>query len=362
MDAKNLADYISQAQAAAVNAWEEQPLRQLSYRQVPADVLGPHAWLLEADAKITWTNWFVDGLIDRTPYVLNRNLRYAQLYVEIQKQLRDLYPSLPVDEIRMAASVLSDLAWDDISRRRNSARIKLSREEREELWFAAEPQPRCYLCGYMFADRARDRYLNRGTASRIEREDLPLLVDFTRPRGLLVRDVSIEVDHVAAVAGGGQSHPSNLKLSCGWCNRVKSDRTSLYAAPATFAGSMYVQGLGRISLPQPLWILRIVATRGRCEHPSGCTATLQSHELFVAPRNIDAMLNPVNCRVYCAEHDPWSTLRFVGRNSVLRLFVSVTVLLAVAAGRSGFWAHVSTAGAWAVRPQAEAAWCKESLA
>jgi hypothetical protein len=314
LDAKNLADYVSHAQEMAVNGWQEESLRRFSYRQIPSDVLGSHAWLLEADTRITWTSWFVDGLIDRTRYIRNRALKYAQLYVEMQQQLRDLYPSLPVDEVRMAASALSDLAWEDISRRRDIARTTLSRLEREELWFSAEPNPRCYLCGYLFTPQARDRYLERGAAPRLEVEDLPLLVDFTRPRGLRVRDVAIEIDHVTAVAAGGPSHPSNLRLACGWCNRVKGDRATLYAAPATFAGAIHVRDLGLVSVPQPLWVLRIVATRGRCEHPGGCSATLQSHELFVAPRNLDGMLNPVNFRIYCAEHDPWSTMRFVGRN------------------------------------------------
>lgn len=318
MDAKTLADYVSYAQEAASNGWREQSLRQFSHRQMPPDVLGSHAWLLEADARMTWTSWFVDGLIDRSRYVHNRRLGYPQLYVEIQRQLRDQNPDLPVDEVRMAASALSELAWEDIVRRRDIGRSSPSRSDREELWFAAEPHPRCYLCGYPFTARARDRYLERRAARPLTPEDLPLLVDFTRPRGMVTRDLGVEIDHVTAVSAGGRSYLANLRLACGWCNMVKGDRGTLYDAPATFAGTMRIRDLGLVSLPQPLWVLRIVATRGRCEHPSGCSATLQSHELYVAPRNLDGMLNPANCRIYCSNHDPWATIRFIGRDTMPR--------------------------------------------
>jgi len=316
LDARTLADYVGYAQEAVLNVWREQSLRGLSHRQIPSSVLGPHAWLLEADARLTWTSWYVDGLVDRSRYVYDRSLGYSRLYAEMQGQLHDQNPGLPVDEVRMAASALSELAWEDIVKRRDIARGSLSKSDREELWYAAEPDPRCYLCGYLFTPLARDRYLERRSARSVTLEDLPLLVDFTRPRGLVVRDLAVEVDHVTAVSAGGRSYLGNLQLACGWCNKVKSNLETLYDVPATFAGAMPVHGLGIVSLPRPLWVLRIVATRGRCEYSKGCSATLQDNELYIAPYNLNGMLNPVNCRIYCQEHDPWSTIRFIGRDAM----------------------------------------------
>jgi hypothetical protein len=303
---------------AATNAWQQLPLHRLASRQTPPDILGQYAWLLEADVAMTWMGWFIDGLVDRKRYIATQDLGYAHLYAKVQEELRERDSILPIDELRKAAAALSEFAWEDILRRRNASRRAIPESARRELWFTAEPSPRCYLCGYLFTIQARDRYLDRGKARGLTKADLPLLVDFTRPRGLVPRDMAVEVDHTAAVAAGGGNQLENLRLACGWCNRTKGARDRLYDAPATCAGTITLRALGAVSIPQPLWVLRVVATRSRCEHSSGCSAKLESHELFLAPRNLRGELNPINCAVYCAEHDPWVTDRYVGHSSVPR--------------------------------------------
>jgi len=314
MDVQALAEYLVSTHNASNDAWSEPALRQLSNRRVPQEVVGTQAWLLEADARLTWTRWFVDGLINQARYVRDENLGYSHLYFDAQEQLQLQLPTVPLDELRLAAKAVAELAWDEISRRRKLGRQRISQQVREDLWFAAEPSPRCYLCGYLFDAHARERLLGREESVR-RPATLPMLVDFTRPRGVSVRDITVEVDHVAPVSSGGQTMQTNLRLACGWCNRVKSNRTSLYEASALIAGTIVTRELGKVAVPQPLWVLRIVATRGRCEHPSGCLARLDSHELYIAPRNLSGTLNPVNALVYCAEHDPWATARLVGRST-----------------------------------------------
>jgi hypothetical protein len=314
LDVFSLLDYMKYIRVASNDSWNESPLRRLAQHQVPSDLLGRQSWLLEADARMTWANWYIDGLINQTRYVQNDHLGYASLYTEIRQQLVEQDPLTPIDEISNAATAISELAWENISRRREVMRRRISLETREQLWFASEPSPRCYLCGYLFSALARDRYLRRDGSHRAVTWELPLVVDFTRSRGLVTRDLTIEIDHVTPVASGGETHIANLRLACGWCNRTKGSRGNLYDAPAATADVIQVRDIGNVSIPQPLWILRVVATRGRCEHPSGCTATLMDHELFVTPRNLDGTLNPVNCLVYCKVHDPWAIVRYVGRD------------------------------------------------
>lgn len=316
MDAQELSNYLSQAHAAFNNAWERDLLRSLSVLQTPQNVLGSQAWLLEADVRVTWTQWFIDSLVSRSRYIEDLNLRYSHLYFDVHRQLQIKYPHVPADELREAARVVSELAWEDINRRREIRRRSIPRQVREDLWLAAEPSPRCYLCGYLFTSQARDRLLRR-TAGRNVAYELPLLVDFARPRGLRERDLGIEVDHVSPVSMGGLTSLENLRLACGWCNRVKSDRRSLYEAPAGMVRRVSIRGLGTVAVPQPLWVLRMVAIRGRCEHSSGCTAKLDTHELFIAPGNLAGTLNPVNTLIVCSDHDPWASSRYVGRRSLL---------------------------------------------
>ncbi|MFI9633598.1 HNH endonuclease [Nocardia sp. NPDC051929] len=171
-----------------------------------------------------------------------------------------------------------------------------------------EPEPRCYLCGYCFKDSARDRFLGRP----IDRPEPLALVDFVRPRGRTSRDLCIEIDHVTPLAAGGNNEVENLRLACGWCNRVKSSHTNLFDTTSWALGKINHPTLGVVAIPQPLWVLRFVATRGRCESPTGCSARLANSEIFVAPRRRGGALTPTNLAAFCQRHDPWATERYIG--------------------------------------------------
>ena len=243
-------------------------------------------------------------------------LAYAHVYADALGRLRQRAPDVPLDEVQAAARSIAGYAWRDIERRRLRRRKGISRDTRRNLWFAAEPAPRCYLCGYLFPDWARDRLLGESGLGTSGSFVPPLIVDFTRPRATQ-RDFAIEVDHVTSVAVGGGSYEGNLRLACGWCNRVKSDRRNLYDAPAGYTGAVTLADLGHMPVPQPLWVLRLVATRGRCEAASDCTAAVHNSELFVAGRPGTVVLNPTSALVCCPDHDPWRTARYVGRTAVV---------------------------------------------
>ena len=220
-----------------------------------------------------------------------------------------------MDELRLAARAISEMVWDDIARRRLAGRRAIPQQIREDLWFAAEPEPRCYLCGYRSARRLATAYSDAMGAGWLMSSQC-----WSTSRG--------HADSTPATCRsrwttshrwpGGATAAFNLRLACGWCNRVKSDRSSLYDAPARSQTVVTTRDLGDVAVPQPLWVLRIVATRGRCEDPTGCPARLDTHELFIAARSPSVTITPVNALVFCSNHDPWASARYVGSTSLAR--------------------------------------------
>ena len=125
----------------------------------------------------------------------------------------------------------------------------------------AGPEPRCWICGYQFEQWAVDRFLRSKSVSN--KPSLPLFVDYMRPQGLRARDFYVETDHVMPIAEG-VDEVDNLRLACGWCNAHKGDRTSLYDVGAKPLIVPHMRR-GKTSAPRPFWVVRLLATRRRCE-------------------------------------------------------------------------------------------------
>ena len=145
---------------------------------------------------------------------------------------------------------------------------------------------------------------------------LPAFVDFVKPSGLIVRDHSIEIDHVFPVARGGREG-HNLRLICGWCNSAKGDRCSLYdvsSRPIAFCHPRR----GRMTVPRPFWVVRLLAIHPTCEWtgPGGCTQSTRTAELTVYGLHTAGSMNPSNLRVTCFEHHPLGHERLVARNCI----------------------------------------------
>ena len=113
------------------------------------------------------------------------------------------------------------------------------------------------------------------------------------------------------MAAGGEDD-ENLAFACGWCNSQKGARLTLYDIGADDVVLKHPK-LGRISVPRPFWIVRLLAIRGRCEWPGGCAKTTENSELTVAPRWVRGTMNPMNLQLTCAEHDPLGDNRLVSR-------------------------------------------------
>ena len=198
--------------------------------------------------------------------------------------------------------------------REKPRRVALSRAQRHQLLELAGTTPRCWLCGAEFSVVAVENFRFR----RRKELNLPLYVDVLKPRGLLPRDLKIEADHVIPFSKGG-GEGDNLRLACGWCNNHKSSYTSIYdveGQPKALRAKLNEV----TALPQPLWIVRLLATVRRCEHPEGCDQSVDNARMTIAPMTEGGVMNPANLRVTCYEHDPFVGSRLRPHSEVLEIW------------------------------------------
>lgn len=283
--------------------WDEATVRDLATKIAPQGLGGTSGWLLRGDANYLWARWFLEALADPLPYLDGRK-QYPHLYQRVSAALAADAGHLPADERAELARGLAKLLWQEIRGRAVSQRVNTDRETRIFLW---DLYPRCWVCGAAFSEWARADFLHEESGT--DRRTLPF-VDFYKPRGLTLNDLRIEVEHVVPNSAGGTSEIHNLRLSCGWCNRAKSNRTLIYDAEGATRNRRHPT-LGIVSVPQPFWVVRFLAMRGRCEDVSGCSMRTTTDELTVAPRNIYGAPNPANLIVVCREHDPLRDVRLV---------------------------------------------------
>ncbi len=244
-------------------------------------------------------------------------MQRLKILAAVLRRVKRLYPE--ADDLRRRALTerITDHIYPEIERlRTGNARDTANKVVRMSL-LAERTPARCYLCGFAFSEEARDAFL------RVNGRDapvLPLLVDVFRPR-LKLRDISIEVEHVVPVAASGHGQ-DNLRLACGWCNKHKSSRVSLYEAPFMAPRVVrYAVGPHELhELPNPFWSIRILALRGRCQHQEGCARTAKDAELFLTLADWAGSPNPTNLLVHCEEHDPLVLYRMRDRAEVAALW------------------------------------------
>ncbi|MGY1746751.1 HNH endonuclease [Blastococcus sp. SYSU D00695] len=304
-----LGDFIESALETDSLVWDEGGVRDLAAKIAPASLGGVTDWLLRGDVNHLWARWFLEGLADPLPY-LEGGQQYAHLYKRVSDALAVDAGQLPADERVQLASRFAKLLWRQIDRLKVGRRVVADRETRLFLW---ELYPRCWVCGAEFSAWARAAFLGEGSDAE---PWIPPFVDFYKSRGVKLFDLRIEVEHVVAHSSGGSSFLHNLRLACGWCNRAKSSRALLYDAEGTPRIRKHPT-LGWVSVPQPFWVVRFLAMRGRCEHPSGCAARTSSDELTVAPRHIHGAPNPANLMVVCRDHDPLRDVRLVASKQLM---------------------------------------------
>lgn len=313
MLAGDLAHFLRDTLANPSARWSGAALEHVARLHVPDAILGGRTSLLRADLHTLWAQWFLESICDLEMFA-HRNVGYAFIVQEVTRRVPLLLGHVPERDRLALTSEISQLLDREIRRRRGVHRSPIDREQRAQLWEQNSDDPRCWVCGYQFAEWAIDRFLSVESPHDWK---LPEFIDFAKPSGLHKRDLSIEVDHVVPVARGG-TNDDNLRLICGWCNSAKGARQSLYdvdGIPSTFQHPQR----GRMTIPRPFWVVRLLVTHPRCEFsgPGGCDQTSANTELTVCAWHVAGSMNPSNLRVTCSEHHPLGHERLVAREWLL---------------------------------------------
>lgn len=305
--------FLKGAVATPENKWLATALGEIARLHVPDVVLGRRAHLLRADLNMLWAQWFVESICDPEVFVESEN-GYAFIVRAVMSRLNELVQGAPEAESKDLVRYLAQTVAHEVDRRKQKRRVVLDRDIKGIILDRCGSQPRCWICGYAFTDWAVDRFLG---SERRTPPALPAFVDLAKPSGLLVRDLTIEIDHVLPVNQGGREGP-NLRIACGWCNNHKSDRCSLYDVHG-LPLIVWHPRRGKLSAPRPFWVVRVLGIRQQCEWPGvgGCSRTTETTELTVCAWNGAGAMNPTNLRVTCWEHHPLEHERLVSRDLVL---------------------------------------------
>lgn len=316
MSLARVSQYVADMSHDPSSMWRQDDLLALSKTPPPESMLKRNDIVLRADAYALWFRWFIEGLCNPLRYI-DESKTILDVFVDTKARIDNLYANEPQDERGELAKRITTHVMAEVNRHRQIMRINASKEQKRELIDSAVGVPRCWMCGFAFSQAAIDKFLLKPIRDEVV---TPQFVDILRPRGLYPRDVSIEVEHIVPVAAGGGG-ANNLALACGWCNKSKGARTSIYDAGARAPRAMFRLGEHTWhELPHPFWTVRLLAMRRRCEHIDGCTATADNSELFIAPADHRGSPIPNNLHIFCSTHDPYASTRFYGRESARRIW------------------------------------------
>jgi len=284
---------------------------------MPLSSVSTNESVIRGDAHAVWFRWLTEGICSPSRYI-EESRTVTHVFADAKARIDFIYGATEsLDKREEFANLVARYVMGEVHRLRNLKRVGASRALKMELLESAINDPRCWLCGYKFSSLAIDRFMGKSMDENIAGLNF---VDVLRPRGLQGVDLSIQIEHVKPVSSGGAGG-DNLALACGWCNRHKSAKTSLYDANMRSPRAGYrLGGETWYELPHPFWSVRIAAVRRQCEHIQGCSRTLDTDELFVSPVSKSGAPNPSNLKVYCREHDPYSAFRFQARTEVSRIW------------------------------------------
>jgi hypothetical protein len=297
------AEFVECALGEPGQQWTARGLADLASRSVPEAMLGANVNLLRADVYRLWARWFSETVAD--PRQFPEEFDYATVYAQTRNVVNELWRDFPEDERNRFAVRLARLRMEEL-KREEVARQPFSIADKLAVLWAAGPEPRCWICGYRFPGWALEKFEGKSYTFPGPEQFL----DRFMPR-LKQRHYQIEIDHVVPVHGGG-TNKDNLRLACGWCNLAKREMVSVYDV-RSHPQEPVVSGY-RPKAPLPIWVVRLLATRRRCEWRDGCNSTVENESLTIAPRHHSGVANPINLWVTCRTHDPLGSRRYVSRD------------------------------------------------
>lgn len=292
-------------------SWSSDFLVEISEKNVPDIVLGNNLSILKSDIHSKWARWFIESMCD--PQMFKKDTpTYSQVFSVVYRNICSIFPerdhSYKISLSESISDVVLNYLYLDQSK---IIRRKLTLKEKLSLIDISGSTPRCWICGYKFRDEAIENFISR-TKYKIPR---PLFIDILKPLGLSDRDLQIEVDHVKPFSHGW-GDDDNLRISCGWCNKYKSNCESIYDTYGLAKSISICNNLPFCTLPNPFWTIRLLGVNKKCSFKLGCNATNLSSELTVAPIIEYGSLNPANLRAVCYEHDPLMECRLLKKDKV----------------------------------------------
>jgi hypothetical protein len=296
--------------------WSHDSLVSIARSEIEEAIFGKNKTLLKADQLSLWTKWFLEGLAAPISFIEEKYTKF-HVFGAVFKSIKIMFPNDDAIAQKELSEAISDHLYIEVERLRVINKRDKANSETRKILIEASLTPRCYLCGYAFTKEAIDQFLKVKGRDPIK---LPDLVDIFRPRGLFDRDLQVEIEHVVPVAQGGHGQ-DNLRLACGWCNKHKGAKLSIYDAHSLPSKANYsIDGKNLNELPEPFWAIRMLAIHNRCQHSEGCTNSTKTHEIYITLRDMNGSPNPTNIHFYCSTHDPISTKRFIGRKEADRIW------------------------------------------
>jgi|GEM_PF-879299 len=300
------------------NTWSSDTAKELCSKKVPDGIFHENQSILQADATTLWLRWFIESVCSPTHYIEDTSKRESHIYQDALKNINNVFATSPKPYREELATLISKKIYSDVKIERIIGRTFATNEQKLKL-IASSSEPRCWICGYRFTEEALHQFTGKKGRNPIV---LPKLVDIFRPRGIHKNDLRIDIEHIIPVSQGGQGD-ENLALACGWCNRYKSSRTSIYDVTSKPYRVKYKLGENtRYELPNPFWIVRMSATHQKCQYNDGCDKTVKNSELFISPANEIGSPNPTNLKVFCNDHDPLTFERAVSRESAKNVWAN----------------------------------------
>lgn len=299
--------------------WDPLSLAHQSNFVTPDDIFLGGTSLLRNDINLQWLAWFCESLCNLDEcastsdiYKIFSLVRRGLIHVDI-KESDPLFFNL--------CHLISKFMHNRIDCINGRLRLRIKKQLKIDLIESSNGRPRCWICNSLFSHEAINLFL--GKDGKIS---LPEMVDYMMPRGLIERDLKIEVEHKLPFSKGGGDidNLDNIALSCGWCNRYKSNYISIYDVGRNLKSYKNGSYVG-YSIPEPYWIIRKLALENKCSH-IGCFCN-RKNKLYIDLINPRGAANPINLKVVCKLHMNERHRRFVPRSNYKDCLISKKIEL-----------------------------------